>query len=96
MDPVHLVLPENAIVNIKAGDVGVFLAGIAAFALLGLYSATPRPRVPEAIMWLLWLPAATTVAIFNRGGMVAMVTAGAVLFFLRLPKKWLPPIFFSS
>lgn len=93
--PFTLVLPENPIVNVKAGDVGVFMAGIAAFALLGLYSATPRPRVPEAVMWLLWLPAATAVAIFNRGGMVAMVTAGAVLFFLRLPKKWLPPIFFT-
>ena len=92
---ITLVLPENDLVNTKAGDVGVFLAGIAAFALLGLYSADPKPRVPEAIMWLAWLPAAATVAIFNRGGMVSMVTAGAVVFFLRLPKKWLPPIFFS-
>lgn len=79
----------------KPGDMGVFLAGIAAFALLGLYSANPKPRVPEALMWLLWLPAAVTVSIFNRGGMVAMVTAGAVVLFLRLPQRWLPPIFLS-
>jgi hypothetical protein len=46
-------------------------------------------------MWLLWLPAATVVAIFNRGGMVAIVTAGAALLFLRLPQRWLPPIFFT-
>jgi O-Antigen ligase len=93
--PFWLVLPENDFVSVKAGDVGVFLAGIAAFALLGLYSETKKPKVPEAIMWLLWLPAAATVAIFNRGGTVAMLAAGAVVFFLRLPKKWLPPIFFT-
>jgi hypothetical protein len=93
--PITLFLPENDLINTKPGDIGVFLAAIAAFALLGLYSAEPRPRVSEAVMWLLWLPAAAVVAIFNRGGMVAMLTAGAVLFFLRLPKKWLPPIFFS-
>ena len=33
-------------------------------------------------MWLLWLPAAAMVAIYNRGGLLAMLTAGAVIFFL--------------
>jgi len=85
----------DSIISPKPGDMGVILAGIAAFALLGLYAAPPKPRVPEAIVWLLWLPAAAVVAIFNRGGMVAMVTAGAVVLFLRLPQRWLPPIFFT-
>ena len=72
----------------KPGDMGVLLAGIAAFALLGLYSAEPKPRVPEWLMWPLGC---------RRGGrrdlqpgrMVAMVTAAAVLLFLRLPRRWL-------
>jgi hypothetical protein len=86
---------EDSIVSPKPGDMGVFLAGIAAFALLGLYSAAPKPRVPEAIMWLLWLPAAAVVGIYNRGGMIAILTAGAAVLFLRLPRRWLPPIFSS-
>jgi hypothetical protein len=86
---------EDPLVSPKPGDMGIFLAGIAAFALLGLYSAAPKPRVPEAVMWVLWLPAAAVVAIYNRGGMLAMITAGAVIFFLRLPQRWLAPIFFS-
>ncbi len=92
---IALLLPSSELIDLKAGDMGVLLAGVAAFSLLGLYSAEPRPRVPEALMWLLWLPAAAIVAIFNRGGMVAMVTAGAVVLFLRLPQRWLPPIFFG-
>ena len=87
---------EVGLISPKAGDIGVLLAGIAAFALLGLYSSKEeKPRIPEAIMWLLWLPAAVVVAIFNRGGMAAMATAGAVVLFLRLPRRWLPPIFFT-
>jgi hypothetical protein len=86
---------DYSILGAKPGDMGVFLAGIAAFALLGLYSAPPKPRVPEAVMWVLWLPAAAMVAIFNRGGLLAILTAGAVIFFLRLPQRWLAPVFFS-
>ena len=86
---------DYSILGAKPGDMGVLLAGIAAFALLGLYSSPPKPRVPEPIMWLLWLPAAATVAIYNRGGLLAMAATGAVVLFLRLPQRWLPPIFFS-
>jgi O-antigen ligase/polysaccharide polymerase Wzy-like membrane protein len=86
---------DYAILGAKPGDMGVFLAGIAAFALLGLYSSPPKPRVPEAVMWILWLPAAAMVAIYNRGGLLAILTAGAVIFFLRLPQRWLAPIFFT-
>jgi hypothetical protein len=85
----------DGIISPKPGDIGVFLAGIAAFALLGLYSSTPKPRVPEAVMWLLWLPAAAVVSIYNRGGMIAIATAGAAIFFLRLPQRWLAPVFFT-
>lgn len=88
--------PDGSLINPKAGDLGVLLAGIAAFALLGLYSwGGSRPKVPEWIMWLTWLPAAGVVAIFNRGGTAAMATVAAVIFFVRLPRRWLPPIFFS-
>lgn len=87
---------DGSLINPKAGDVGVLLAGIAAFILLGLYSwPRSRPRVPEWIMWLIWLPAAALVAIFNRGGTAAMAAAAAVIFFVRLPRRWLPPIFFT-
>lgn len=86
---------DYSILGAKPGDMGVLLAGVAAFALLGLYSSPPKPRVPEAVMWLLWLPAAAMVAIYNRGGLLAMLTAGAVIFFLRLPQRWLAPIFFT-
>jgi hypothetical protein len=86
---------DFAILGAKPGDMGVFLAGIAAFALLGLYSSNPKPRVPEWVMWLLWLPAAATVAIYNRGGLLAILTTGAVVLFLRLPQRWLAPVFSS-
>ena len=43
--------------------------------LAGLYATTPRPRVPEPIVWLLWFLAAAIVAAGNRGALLAMGVA---------------------
>ena len=74
----------------KAGDVGVHLAGIAAFMLAGLYGATPGSRtVPDFIVWLLWFPAATIVATQTRGGLLAIALAGLTVFLVRPSARWL-------
>lgn len=77
------------IVAFKGGDMGVHLAGVAAFVLLGLYGATGRvTRFPEWLLWAAWLFAAGVVAIFNRGGMAAMTSAGATILFVRSAGRW--------
>ena len=51
------------LLNSKGGDVGVILAGIAAFILVGLYArAEPRPRLPEPLPWVPWLVGAGVVS----------------------------------
>jgi O-Antigen ligase len=68
---------------IKAGDVGVHLAGIAGFVLLGLdrewlaeEGGKPRKR---RLFWCVWLVALMVVAALNRGGFVAVLTALGLL-----------------
>jgi hypothetical protein len=72
------------IIGLKQGDMGVQLAGIAAFMLTGLYGATRgRRMVPESVAWLVWFPVAAIVAAQNRGAMLAMSVAGLALFLVR-------------
>ena len=68
-------------VFMKGGDSGVHLAGIAAFVLLGLYSARDVTPVRQFWLWAGWFIAAGFAAL-NRGAMLAMAAAAACLLFV--------------
>lgn len=78
------------IIGLKQGDMGVQLAGIAAFMLAGNYGATRGTRiVRESVAWLGWFGAAAIVAAQNRGAMLAMGVAGLALILVRPSVHWL-------
>ena len=82
------------IVVFKGGDTGVHLAGIAAFILLGLYAAgRPARRIPEAVIWALWLLALGVAGVLNRGGFIAASVSAATLLYIRAAGRWLGLIF---
>jgi hypothetical protein len=75
----------------QAGDVGVHLAGIAAFTLTGLYAYHRRPDGRLlALMAALWLVGFIISGSINRGAFVACVAALGACFLLRPSIKWLP------
>lgn len=75
-----------SILAAKAGDFGVHLAGVAAFLLLGMHQDA-RPGAlrlrAEWLLWPAWLAAMAVVATRNRGAIVAMAAAVAVVLVLR-------------
>jgi hypothetical protein len=79
---------EVPIIDFKAGDAGVHLAGVAAFLLLGLHisfvhsNAVIKP-FKEWLCWILWFVGFFFVAAFSRGGMLAVVTAIFLIFLFR-------------
>jgi hypothetical protein len=68
------------------GDLGVHLAGVAAFLLLGT-SPSGVSRRRELVLWGGWLVAAGTVATMNRGGMLAIATGTAAALLLRASRR---------
>ena len=67
----HLPGSPAPIIDFKGGDMGVHLAGAAAFLLIGLYDTAARRRASEFVLWLLWLFGVGLAAAINRGGMLA-------------------------
>ena len=79
------------LITMKAGDIGVHLAGIAAFILLGLYRGRGRPpRVPEAALWVVWAAAFLIVVVTNRGGFLSASVGLAAIVVLRPSLKLVP------
>ncbi len=72
------------IIRLKYGDVGVHLAGAAAFMTLGL----GRAPLKGAIWWVLWFTTFAAVAAINRGGMVAVVFVLVMLIVLQPFGRW--------
>lgn len=72
------------IMDLKYGDVGVHLAGAAAFMALGL----GRRPLRSAVWWLLWLVAFAAVATITRGGMLTVACVLAALTVLRPFSRW--------
>lgn len=70
----------------KAGDSGVQLAGIAAFALVGLFGGGP---IRESLLWVGWAASGAIAAALNRGAMVAAATSMLSLLFVRRLSHWL-------
>jgi hypothetical protein len=90
--PISLVAaPLLPFLDVKPGDLGVQLAGVAAFFLLGL--AGPRLDAFKAniVPWFGWLGGAALVASLNRGGLLAMATAGVAALFNRRLGRWVVP-----
>lgn len=87
-----------AILEIKPGDVAVHLAGAGAFLLLGLHAPgrSDRRMALEWVGWVAWFVALFLAASQNRGGMVAVVTALALLFALRPSARWIRPILMGT
>jgi O-antigen ligase len=83
--------PEAFIPEIKPGDMEVQLAGLGAFLLLGLRERLlgARARLPEPLLWSLWLVAFVLAATSNRGGMVAIAAALGTVLLLRPSGRWL-------
>ncbi|MFN2382939.1 MAG: O-antigen ligase family protein [Gemmatimonadota bacterium] len=81
--------------DMKPGDVSVHLAGAAAFLVLGLYAGL-RPGVRSRLEWLwwsLWLVGFLLAASQNRGGMLAVMVALAIVFVLRPSGRWMKIVF---
>ena len=77
------------LIGFKQGDMGVQLAGVAAFLLAGLYGTrSGRRLIPEAVAWLVWFPEAAIVAAQTRGAMLAMAVVGGGLFLVRPSARW--------
>ena len=70
----------------KAGDAGVQLAGVAAFVLLGLYSARDTTSFRQVALWAGWFVSAGLAAL-SRSAMLAMAATGACfLFVISVPR----------
>ena len=77
----------------KGGDFGVHLAGVGAFVFLGLYARGTGWRLPEPLLWALWLGAVAVVGIGNCGGLLAVATSAAVVLYVRAAGRWLTLFF---
>jgi O-antigen ligase len=79
-----------SLVQLKGGDVGVHLAGIGAFVILGLYSVRPGVSLSEWLFWAAWL-GGLAVAALTRGGLVA-ASLGTVLALSLRPSARVVPL----
>lgn len=77
----------------KGGDIGVHLAGAAAFVFLGLYGISHGRRLIEPMIWVLWLIALAVTGILNRGGLLAASTSVVAVVYARAASRWLAMIF---
>ena len=78
------------VLNFKEGDIGVHLAGAAAFVIVGLFQ-TPgaAPALVDTLLLPFWLFGVGVALSLNRGGFVAANAAWLSLGFFRPPKRWL-------
>lgn len=82
------------LLQIKAGDMAVHLAGAGAFLLLGLPQRLLPGRakamlpVKEWGWWLFWLVGVVMVAIATRAGLLAIIGTIGVVFLLRPASQW--------
>ncbi|MGK2849302.1 MAG: O-antigen ligase family protein [Candidatus Limnocylindrales bacterium] len=84
---------DVAIAVFKGGDIGVQLAGAAAFVFLGLYGISAGRRLVEPMLWALWLTALAVTGILNRGGLVAASTSALAAIYIRAASRWLALVF---
>lgn len=81
----RLPVSNIPILYIKPGDLGIHLAGVAAFLLLGLgiiTRTTPATSV-KSVFWVCWFLGFVAVASQNRGGFLAMLLALTGIMIMR-------------
>jgi O-antigen ligase len=87
---------ETSILTLKADDLAVHLAGVAAFLLIGLGAVGSRgQKLTNWVVWPLWILGVALVAAGNRGGLLALGIALGVIARLRplrLSRRWLRPL----
>jgi len=78
------------VLDFKQGDMGVHLAGAAAFVIVGLFQ-TPgaRQALLDTLLVPFWLFGLAVAVSLNRGGFVAANAAWLSLGFFRPPRRWL-------
>lgn len=79
---------DTTIFHLKAGDLGVHLAGATAFMLLGLHRLMAAPEsepsvARERLMWCAAILAVAMVGALNRGGFMSVIVAAAVIVVAR-------------
>ncbi len=77
---------------LKPGDIGVHLAGAAAFFLLRLHSDRifgTRAQLVSIFFWSVWVVLAIYVAAHGRGALLAMIAAFGVLFIMGIHRRLL-------
>ncbi len=79
---------DTTIIFVKAGDLGVQLAGVVAFLALGLHLVYPRQggrlfQVKDLYFWAVVITGALLVLSRSRGGFVAIAAAAAFVFMMR-------------
>jgi hypothetical protein len=89
----HLPGSPVPFISLRAGEMGVHLAGIAAFAFVGLLQAG---AARQALMWAAWTVSAAVAATSNRGAMAAMAMAAFALLFVRRFTYWLVPLIVAA
>ncbi len=77
------------IVFFKGGDMGVHLAGVGAFVLVGLYGLLGTAGGwAEGLIWAGWLVAVAVSGAINRGGLLSASMAIASGLFIRSSVRW--------
>ncbi len=83
---------EVPIVVFKGGDMGVHLAGVGAFMILGLGGGA-AVAFRDVVVWTAWLMAVVTAGAVNRGGLLAASMMLASIAFVRVTARWFVLVF---
>ncbi len=78
---------EVPIVVFKGGDMGVHLAGVGAFLILGL-GGSAAVGLREVAIWAGWILAVVTAGAINRGGLLAASMMMTAVLFVRVTARW--------
>jgi hypothetical protein len=78
---------EVPIVVFKGGDMGVHLAGVGAFMILGLGGGSVV-GLREVLIWGGWLLSVVTAGAVNRGGLLAASMVATSVLFIRATARW--------
>ncbi len=74
------------IITLKHGDVGVHLAAISAFLLVGLMAERGR-WLPTAALWAAWFVDLAIVGAINRAAMLSAAMGGSAILFVRSSQR---------
>ncbi len=94
----YVPITPVGIIDMKAGDVAVHLAGVMVFLALGLHLTEERRsaqllQLRESFWWLCWLVGFLVAGTGNRGGLLSVLMAGFVVVWMRpFASRWSRPL----